>query len=959
MRKKIDERIRILIQNAIKARHRGIVMIVGDRAKDQVINLYNLWLSINKAETDNFPQPKILWCYKTELGFSSHQMKRKKDISKLMKQGLYEKESDNPFDVFLTSSNIRYCYYKETQNILGSNNDILILQDFEALTPNILCRTIETVKGGGLVFFMLKSMETLKQLYTMSMDIHNRFRSDNFQDIEPLFNERMILSLASSKSVVLVDDELNLLNVSSEMKEITDYDDDSEILQSLKAAEKDLISLVDSIRSNHLVHTLLKMTKTIDQAKVVLFMLDSLRNKNVKSDKNEMVFLSSGRGRGKSAALGISIAGALGLGNGTIYVAAATPENLTTVFQFIELALEMLGYKKNLDFMTKLNKDNIPLSLTLYTQDDRMNETGRIKKQRVIYITPDTKVHDADLVVIDEAAAIPLNKVRPYIFDTNCTLFVSSTIHGYEGTGRSLSLKLIEEVRKQSQKGMGTRLLKEIEMLIPIRYNTNDPIEEWLNSLLCLDATIPRPLNNALPHPNECNLYFINKSTLFSYNKSSETFLKSIWSLFVSSHYKNSPNDLQLLSDAPAHFLAVLLGPIDKNAKKATLPDVLVALQLCFEGGVRQHTIEKNKSRGIRPAGDLIPWALSEQFMNSDIFDTIGVRVVRIATHKDAIKLGYGTRALNLLTEFFDNKFIGETQTELANYLKISTKIDQNQNLAPKKGLPPLLKPVNELSPTQISYLSVSYGLTTELFKFWSKNKFSPFYIKQSKNETTGEHNCMMIKPLDTSVINYNFIFEDFKRRFVKLLSADFRDLDLGVCIDIIKPNLNNKDVSIEFKPENAKELLELLFTTLDLKRLEAYSRNIAEHYMIKDLIPSIAELFFLNYFPDEAKLSFSQAVILLAVGLQKRTIDELSDRLELNHSQILALYNKTIKRLYNFIKDTVEEKVGRELELGDSTKDQPILQPLKADTEELIGNLVKKNYPKENQQNKKKVKTS
>jgi hypothetical protein len=30
--------------------------------------------------------------------------------------------------------------------------------------------------------------------------------------------------------------------------------------------------------------------------------------------------------------------------------------------------------------------------------------------------------------------------------------------------------------------------------------------------------------------------------------------------LYVASHYKNSPNDLQLMADAPAHHLFVLLG---------------------------------------------------------------------------------------------------------------------------------------------------------------------------------------------------------------------------------------------------------------------------------------------------------------------------------------------------------------------------------------------------------------
>lgn len=44
-----------------------------------------------------------------------------------------------------------------------------VLQDFEAITPNLLARTIETVEGGGLVILLLKTMTSLKQLYTMTM----------------------------------------------------------------------------------------------------------------------------------------------------------------------------------------------------------------------------------------------------------------------------------------------------------------------------------------------------------------------------------------------------------------------------------------------------------------------------------------------------------------------------------------------------------------------------------------------------------------------------------------------------------------------------------------------------------------------------------------------------------------------------------------------------------------------
>lgn len=51
--------------------------------------------------------------------------------------------------------------------------------------------------------------------------------------------------------------------------------------------------------------------------------------------------------------------------------------------------------------------------------------------------------------MVDEAAAIPITLVRqllgPYM------VVLSSTVHGYEGTGRSLSLKLLQSLREQNQ----------------------------------------------------------------------------------------------------------------------------------------------------------------------------------------------------------------------------------------------------------------------------------------------------------------------------------------------------------------------------------------------------------------------------------------------------------------------------------------------------------------------------
>ena len=85
-----------------------------------------------------------------------------------------------------------------------------------------------------------------------------------------------------------------------------------------------------------------------------MFFIDSIKNSQTnKFDKKEVLFLKAGRGRGKSAALGISIAGSLMFNLNNIYLSAATNENLKTVFEFIIITLEALGFKKNLDFKIK------------------------------------------------------------------------------------------------------------------------------------------------------------------------------------------------------------------------------------------------------------------------------------------------------------------------------------------------------------------------------------------------------------------------------------------------------------------------------------------------------------------------------------------------------------------------------------------------------------------------------
>ncbi|KAM3230439.1 hypothetical protein ACQJBY_033759 [Aegilops geniculata] len=574
MRKKVDERIRTLIENGVRQRQRSMFIIVGDKSRDQIVNL-NYMLAKSRVKS----RPSVLWCYRNKLEISSHRKKRAKQIKKLMQRGLMDPEKADPFSLFLETSDITYCMYKDSERVLGNTFGMCILQDFEALTPNLLARTIETVEGGGLVILLLSSLSSLTSLYTMVMDVHERFRTESHTQAATRFNERFLLSIASCKACIVMDDELNILPISSHMKFIQPVtkNEDSE---GLSERERELKDLKDQFREDFPVGPLIGKCCTMDQGKAVINFLDSILDKSLRST----VALLAARGRGKSAALGLAIAGAIAAGYSNIFVTAPSPENLNTLFDFVCKGLNAMEYKEHLHYdVVKSSDPNLRKAII------QIN-VHKQHRQTIQYLKPHDhgKLSQVELLVIDEAAAIPLPIVKallgPYL------VFLSSTVNGYEGTGRSLSLKLLQQLESQSQPSASSdgpsssRLFKKIELNESIRYASGDPIETWLNELLCLDLANSIPNISRLPHPEHCQLYYVNRDTLFSYHKESEVFLQRMMALYVASHYKNSPNDLQLMADAPAHHLFVLLGPVNESENQ--LPDILCVIQvwiLCLD----------------------------------------------------------------------------------------------------------------------------------------------------------------------------------------------------------------------------------------------------------------------------------------------------------------------------------------------------------------------------------------
>ncbi|KAK2580182.1 hypothetical protein KPH14_012448 [Odynerus spinipes] len=925
VRKKIDNRIRVLIENGVTLGHRTMFVVVGEKARDQVVLLHHmLSKSVIKA------RPSVLWCYKKELGFSSHRKKRMKTLQKKVKSGKLDVNEDDPFELFIVSTNIRYCYYSETHKILGNTYGMCILQDFEALTPNLLARTIETVEGGGIIVFLLQSVNSLKQLYAMNMDVHQRFRTEAHQDVVCRFNERFLLSLASCNRCLVVDDQLNVLPVSSHNLKIEPV---TKLPSSEEQTELDILK--ESLRDTQPISALVNCCRTVDQAKALLKFIECISEKTLRST----VSLTAARGRGKSAALGLAIAGAISFGYSNIYISSPSPENLNTLFEFVFKGFDALGYQEHLDY-----------GLVQSTNPEFNKATVRVNifrdhRQTVQYIHPtDThKLNQAELLVIDEAAAIPLPYVKamlgPYL------IFLASTINGYEGTGRSLSLKLLQQLRtqtvgsnshgkhdkEQNEKTLIGRQLHEMTLEESIRYKPGDSIEQWLTELLCLNASTFAPILSGCPPPDTCQLYYINRDTLFSYHKASELFLQRLVALYVASHYKNTPNDLQMMSDAPAHHLFCLLGPVDTNRK--TLPEILAVIQVCLEGEVSKATIADGLGRGRRAAGDLIPWTIAQQYQDQDFPTLAGVRIVRIATHPDYQGMGYGTRALELLKQYYELKIFDINEADSEEQTTEITKVQDEEvglleeTIEPRASLPPLLLKLTERKPENLDYIGVSFGVTEQLLKFWKRSSFVPVYIRQTSNDITGEHSCIMLYKINTEQQTDNdwlqAYWKDFRRRFITLLSYSFNTYPASLALSI----LTNKTVSGE-STTLTKEMLDLYFTSYDLKRLDMYSNNMADYHLIMDLLPPLARLYFLNMMGD-THFSPAQLAILLGLGLQHKTVDKLAEELNLPSSQLLGLFNRIIRKSIQYLNTIAERFIEGIIMDKKTTNDNVQLNPL------------------------------
>ena len=405
-------------------------------------------------------------------------------------------------------------------------------------------------------------------------------------------------------------------------------------------------------------------------------------------------------------------------------------------------------------------------------------------------------------------------------------------------------------------------------------------------------------------------------------------------SLFVAAHYKNQPNDLQLMSDAPGHHIFALCGPL---SSADDIPDIFCVVHVCEEGKIAPENLASNLGKGIRPAGDLIPYTLAQYFMEQGFSKLAGIRVVRIATNPDFQRSGYGTRALQLLIEYYKGNIAVSPQEVPVESARQRETTDEtgDEILKPRANIPVLLTPIDQRQYEPVDYIGASFGVTTELFNFWHHSGFVPLYIRQAPNDLTGEHSCVMVHSLG---YDFRALRHEFQRRFLSLLPLSFRtfptDLALSIVCDV-PAHVPQKLAELTTKSDNGKALVDgipqanyddvlRVFTPSDLKRIGLFGSSYVDFNVVLDLIPAVAKLYFSNQIylaPDGGEgvvLTLAQAAVLLAVGLQCMHFESLPQCAAfsgLQPQQLRAFFNKAMTRIAEHFRSLSKASAGEQAE--------------------------------------------
>lgn len=318
--------------------------------------------------------------------------------------------------------------------------------------------------------------------------------------------------------------------------------------------------------------------------------------------RHRPLLVTADRGRGKSTALGIAAAQLLQAGKQRIVVTAPRFSNVKTFFR---RAAEQLSLTPSSSNILQFNQ----ATLQFMAPDRLLTEQPQV-----------------DLLIVDEAAALPQTLLRQMLKQHNRIVF-SSTIQGYEGSGKGLALRFQHFMYQVSTESTAVQLTE------PLRWAADDSLEAFSQRALLLNAELADVTAKTF-QLNDLAFKRLDAEDFLT----DEALLNDIYGLLSQAHYRSRPSDVQALFSTDKQLYVAF------NNKQ-----VVAAVWLVAEGPIDQ-ALALAVHRGERRCkGALIPQALLTHAGNLAAAQQRYQRIMRIAVHPRCQRNGLGSWLLDQL----------------------------------------------------------------------------------------------------------------------------------------------------------------------------------------------------------------------------------------------------------------------------------------------------------------------
>jgi tRNA(Met) cytidine acetyltransferase len=321
--------------------------------------------------------------------------------------------------------------------------------------------------------------------------------------------------------------------------------------------------------------------------------------------RNRPLVLTADRGRGKSSALGLGAAELMNQGTSTIWVTSLHIDNTEKIFNH---ALRMLP-KAN---ATKNNIAYRDSTLSFKPVDQLLNSQESI-----------------NLVLVDEAASLPIH-VLIQLANKFPRIVFSSTVHGYEGSGRGFEMRFLKQLSTLKPD------FKRIHMSQPIRWFQHDTLEQfWFNTMF---HNAQQNIESVESMKQAISCRHVSKAQLLNDRK----LLADIFRLLIDAHYQTSQDDLQRLLDAPEIKCFIL-------TRGSTL---LGVAQIIEEGGDSFGELANNIADcSRRVKGHLVAQNIASSYNTPSFLLARQWRISRIAVVPEHQRKGLGKQLIDYVEQ--------------------------------------------------------------------------------------------------------------------------------------------------------------------------------------------------------------------------------------------------------------------------------------------------------------------